>query len=499
MARRPGTQVLQTALLVVLVQAGLFAGTWLVVWTQSHQPTGHWSRIPFLVGTAAIALLTLIVSIQIAVRWRKEAQQGLVEVHDRFRHLVDSIEGIVWESDAVTLEFNFVSLEAERMLGYPLAEWYRDPLFWRKHLHPEDREQTIAFFDEAEARLQPFTAEYRMLKSDGCVLWVRDIVSVTARDGRPAFLHGVMVDVTDRKHLQEELERAFQEVQDRETDLTSYKDHLEELVMQRSEALLRANSELRVAWERAEESNRMKSNFLANMSHELRTPLNAIILYSDLIMEEAKALALGGTQEDLRRIQQAGKHLLSLIDNILDLSKIEAGRTTLNLEEIAVPEMLQEITSNTAPMIGKNRNHLVVEADPALGALVSDQTRLRQILINLLSNASKFTSDGTITLGVQTGDQAEEVVFFVRDTGIGMTKEQQSRIFHWFTQADGSTTRKFGGTGLGLALSRRLAELLGGSLWVESAPGEGATFFLKLARRTQAQGVVKKEIGTASR
>jgi len=481
-------RALRTILLVLLVQLGLLIGAGLAVWTLLQLPKGHWSRFPLLGGTAMILVLALVTSILIGVRWRKEAEQGLQEVHDQFRHLVDSIDGIVWESDAVTLDFHFVSLQAERMLGYPVEAWYQEPQFWRKHLHPEDCAQTIAFFDVAEARLQPFTAEYRMVRRDGGVVWIRDIVSITAAEGRPAILHGVMVDVTERKQSQEELEQALLEVKRREGDLTLYKDHLEELVTERSGALIQANTELRVAWEKAEESNRLKSNFLANMSHELRTPLNAIILYSDLIMEEAQALALSETQEDLRKIQCAGKHLLSLIDDILDLSKIEAGRISLNLEEVPVGGLIEEITLQTAPMIGKKANRLVLEADPALQSLITDPLRLRQILINLLSNAAKFTTEGTITLGVRPGDTGEGVQFYVRDTGIGITPEQQGRIFERFTQGDGSTTRRFGGTGLGLALSRRLAELLGGTLEMESEAGQGSTFFLNLATLSQGEG-----------
>jgi PAS domain S-box-containing protein len=489
MVRLPHFPTTRTILLVLLMQTTLLVGAGAATWILIQPSAGHWSRIPILVGIFSTLFLLLICSVMIGARWRKEASQGLDDVHGRFRHLVDSIDGIVWESDAVTLDFHFVSLQAESLLGYPVGAWYSEPKFWRNHLHPEEREQVVAYFDEAEARLQPFTAEYRMIRADGGVVWLRDIVSITAVDGRPAILHGVMVDITERKQFQEELERALQEVENREADLTNYKDHLEELVMQRSEALIQANTKLRIAWEKAEESNRMKSSFLANMSHELRTPLNAIILYSDLIMDEVETLELTETRDDLNRIQSAGKHLLALIDDILDLSKIEAGQITLNLGEIDVAGMIREITHTTAPMIAKNRNALIIDADPAIRSLLTDQTRLRQILINLLSNAAKFTEGGTITLGLVPGEAPGEVVFYVRDTGIGMTKEQQGRIFQRFTQADDSTTRKFGGTGLGLSLSRRLAELLGGSVRVESEAGAGSTFFVKLAKQAQTSGV----------
>jgi PAS domain S-box-containing protein len=473
-------------LLILLVQSGLLAGTALTVWmVLTHPLDYHGGGITLLAGTILVLLLSLITSIMLAAQWRIQADRGLTVATDRFRHLVEAIDGIVWESDPVTLQFDFVSRQAERMLGYPVEAWYQDPLFWRKHLHPEDREAMIAHFDACEARLRPFTAEYRMVAADGRVVWIRDIVTVTADEGRPARLHGVMVDVTERKLVQEELERAFQEIRSREADLTAYKDHLEELVMKRSEALVRANQELRVAWQRAEESNRMKSAFLANMSHELRTPLNAIILYSELIMDEASLGGAPGAREDLEKIRSAGRHLLALIDDILDLSKIEADRLTLEEREVSIPGLIQEITGSTMPMIEKNGNRFVVEVDPAATSLRSDPLRLRQILINLLSNASKFTREGTVTLRVRFGAFPGEIQFTVEDTGIGMTREQQTRIFHRFTQADDSTTRKFGGTGLGLALSRRLAELLGGMLWVESEEGRGAAFHLRLPRRRE--------------
>jgi signal transduction histidine kinase len=325
-----------------------------------------------------------------------------------------------------------------------------------------------------------------MIRRDGGVVWARDMVSVTAENGKPSILHGVMVDVTDRKRIEQDLEQALHDIQAREADLTTYKDHLEEQMMARSEALIRANQELRVAWEKAEESNRMKSHFLANMSHELRTPLNAIILYSELIMEEAKALEQAGTVEDLRKIQGAGRHLLSLIDDILDLSKIEAGHITLEPEEIDIPAMVHEVVQSTKPMAGQNGNTLCVELDPGATTLRTDLTRLRQILINLLGNAAKFTAGGTITVSAKPSPEGAGVLFAVRDTGIGMTREQQARIFQRFTQADDSTTRRFGGTGLGLALSQRLSELMGGTLWVESAEGKGATFFLRLPLSLEA-------------
>ena len=478
-------RTIRTILLVLLVQLCLILGSCLFVWFVLGRYEGNWSQVAKLSWITTMLLLAVGISIVLGVRWCRRAEPRLLEAHDRFKHLVDSIDGIVWEMDLVAEVNTFVSHKAEHMLGYRVEDWYSDSLFWRKHLHPDDREKTIETFRKAEINLLPFTVDYRMTKQDGGVVWIRDIATVTAVDGRPSRLQGVMLDITERRRLQEELEQALQEAKAREADLNIYKDHLEELVMARSKALERTNTELRIAWEKAEESNRMKSNFLANMSHELRTPLNAIILYSDLVRDETESLGQKEISDDLHNIQSAGRHLLSLIDDILDMSKIEAGRITLNMDEINVCEMLHEITANTAPMIGKNHNHLIVQADPDVQSLQTDQTRLRQILINLLSNASKFTSDGTITLGIQAWEDPGQILFYVRDTGIGMTSEQLGRIFQNFTQADDTTTRKFGGTGLGLALSKRLAELLGGALWAESEEGKGSVFYLKMPRQMQ--------------
>ena len=266
----------------------------------------------------------------------------------------------------------------------------------------------------------------------------------------------------------------------RETELTEYKDHLEDLVAERSEDLLNTNTQLFLAKEKAEESSRMKSAFLANMSHELRTPLNAIILYSDLLMDDACAAGQKDTENDLRKIQTSGKHLLTLIDDILDLSKIEAGKMTLYFEEVRIPDLIQEITTTIEPLVTKNHNRFTVQADPSVPTMHTDLKRLRQILFNLLSNATKFTENGLITLSIQPNPDAALVDFKVSDTGIGMSEEQQLLIFQEFRQADESTTRKFGGTGLGLTLSRQFTEIMGGRISLTSEPGKGTTFLVSL-------------------
>ena len=231
-----------------------------------------------------------------------------------------------------------------------------------------------------------------------------------------------------------------------------------------------------------EQANRAKSVFLANMSHELRTPLNAILGYSEMLHEQAVERQLDEFGADLERISAAGKHLLALISDILDLSKIEAGKMELFLESFDVAELIDEVASTIRPLVEKNSNTLHIKRAPDLGVMHADQIKVRQGLFNLLSNAAKFTQEGKVTLdaGRERMDDSEWIVFRVTDTGIGLSPEQIVKLFQDFTQADASTTRKFGGTGLGLALTRRFCQMMGGDVTVHSVPGEGSVFTIKL-------------------
>jgi signal transduction histidine kinase len=225
--------------------------------------------------------------------------------------------------------------------------------------------------------------------------------------------------------------------------------------------------------------SRHKSEFLANMSHELRTPLNAIIGYSEMLQEEAEDLGEEAFLPDLQKINAAGKHLLGLIDDILDLSKIEAGKMDLFLETFSVPDLVGDVAAIVRPLVEKNANTLVVECPDDLGTMHADLTKVRQALFNLLSNASKFTERGTITLTVER-EPDDWLTFAVADTGIGMTDQQIGRLFEAFSQAEASTRSQYGGTGLGLAISRQFCRLMGGDITVESTYGEGATFTVRL-------------------
>jgi signal transduction histidine kinase/CheY-like chemotaxis protein len=247
-----------------------------------------------------------------------------------------------------------------------------------------------------------------------------------------------------------------------------------------------AELDLRHAMQQAEEATRAKSQFLANMSHELRTPLNAVIGITEMLEEDAEDLGQDDFVEPLRRIRGAGNHLLHLINEILDLSKIEAGRLELHYEDIDVKQLVDEIAMTAAPLADKNRNRLEIHCPADIGSMRSDMTRVRQVLLNLVSNACKFTDQGEVSLAVAVdgSGQGEALAFTVKDSGIGMSPEQIAKLFQDFSQADSSTTRKYGGTGLGLAISRRLCRLLGGDVTVESAPGVGSTFTARLPRRS---------------
>lgn len=275
-----------------------------------------------------------------------------------------------------------------------------------------------------------------------------------------------------------------------------HKQELERKVKERTEKLLQANhllsqeiierqkieQALKESKEAAEGANLTKSQFLANMSHELRTPLNAIIGYSEMLKEEAEDLEQEDCLADLQKIHSAGMHLLGLINDVLDLSKIEAGKMDLFIEKVPIEQLIEEVLSTIQPTLEKNGNTLIIERPDSLGEMQTDVTKLRQMLLNLLSNAAKFTEQGGIRLKIdrQKREEGEWMIFCVADEGIGMTEEQQQKLFQPFTQADASTTRRYGGTGLGLTITKQFTQMMGGTLSVDSEFGQGSTFTILL-------------------
>jgi ammonium transporter, Amt family len=329
---------------------------------------------------------------------------------------------------------------AERLLGYPHQRLEGLPLAFL--LHPDDHTELLPIFAERLKDPTPLHQDLSIVREDGERVPVEISASLSPIDDRWV-VQVIIRDITER---------------------------------------LEAQAALRTAADDAEAASRAKSQFLANMSHELRTPLNAIIGYSEMMIEEVDELEPAAMVPDLRKIHSAGKHLLGLINEILDLSKIEAGKMELFIEEFELPPLLADVASTVATLVEQRGNVLRLEIDPAVRGLRGDVTRVRQILLNLLSNANKFTQAGTVVLAARVEELKAHrwIRLEVTDTGIGMTPDQLARLFQPFTQADSSTTRTYGGTGLGLTITRHFCELMGGTIEVRSTPDQGSTFTVLL-------------------
>ncbi|WP_198381477.1 ATP-binding protein [Roseomonas sp. KE2513] len=379
---------------------------------------------------------------------RRRAEDRLRRSESRFRTLANSLPQLAWQADAGGeiewynrrwYEFTGTSFETMKGSGWVAVQ------------HPDHAERVQAGFRAAIAAGEPWEDFFPLRGADGGYRWFLSR-AVPIRDDPDENGGGVITGWFGTN-----------------TDATDLREAQEEATLAR---------------EAAEDANRAKSQFIANMSHELRTPLSAVIGYSEMLEEEAEDLEGGeALTKDLRKIGANARHLLSLINDVLDLSKIEAGRMETHAEDFAVSTLVSETVATVQALMEGKGNALEVQVPEGLGTMHSDQVKLRQCLINLLSNANKFTEKGRVTLSATEGRDEmgrREITFRVSDTGIGMTQEQLARLFTRFTQADSSTTRRFGGTGLGLAITKAFCTLLGGGIAVESEPGRGTTFTIRV-------------------
>ncbi|MET0257680.1 MAG: response regulator [Methylobacterium sp.] len=372
---------------------------------------------------------------------QKRTAAALGETNLQFRAIADNIPQFAWIAET-SGEIGWYNQRWFDYTGKSFAEM--KGLGWQTVHHPDHIERVMLGLNRSFSAGEPWEDTFPLRSADGSYRWfLSQAVPIRDETGAIVRWFGTNTDVTTQRA---------------------------------------AEQELAAAKEAAENANRAKSQFIANMSHELRTPLSAVIGYAEMLEEEVEDLGEEHLLGDLKKIEQNARHLLSLINDVLDLSKIEAERMDVYAETFDLGTVMEEVASTVGSLVAKKDNRLVVEHAGDLGSVHTDQVKLRQCLINLLSNASKFTEGGTIRLTAKrvTDDGRDWITFEVADTGIGMTSEQVGRLFERFAQADSSTTRKFGGTGLGLAITRAFCRLLGGDIGVRSAEGEGTTFTIRI-------------------
>ena len=387
-------------------------------------------------GIAGIVVVTLTVLggaiLTSVVERRFSAQAAALDFERRYRLLVETVQVIIWRKNLSASGFNFVNQEAESRLGYPLEQWMANPTFWIDHVHPDDRARVRSCCRTAEEENVPQQFEHRMITARGETVWLRSLIRVVIGEAESKELVGVMVDVSERKRAQEALEAA----------------------------------------------NRVKNEFLDNMSHELRTPMNGVLGMAELLLDTSLTAE---QREDLNMLKMSADSLLAIINDILDFSKIEADQLDMEPIEFKLRDIVHGVTQTFVAAARQKDLKLHSEiAKEIPEVLIGDPLRLRQILVNLVGNAVKFTARGEVAVGITVescnAEQNVKLRFAVKDTGVGIPPEKQKLIFEAFSQADTSSTRKFGGTGLGLTICSRLVELMGGRIWAESNLGVGSQF-----------------------
>jgi signal transduction histidine kinase/ActR/RegA family two-component response regulator len=413
--------------------------------------------------------------------------------------VLDACGGVVWEIDFKHRVINWYG-DPRPLYGEPITfEQFRTNT--TTVLHDDDRDMLADYFARGLAGETIGSVEHRVLRKgeEGWIEgWGRRVLGrsgavrklivlsrdITVRKRQEAAfiaaMHRAEETLKSRRALFGETAAAVEAIDEAAVNVAEMYERLQSLMQEmnaRDVKLADTLASLRAARESAEAANVSKSQFLTSMSHELRTPLNAIIGYSEILMEEAEADSRDSDIADIQRVLTAARQLLHLINDILDLSKIEAGRMDVAAAEFDVRALVSEAAATVRPNVEKNNSTLKVEVSEGVGAASTDAFKLNQCLLNLLSNAAKFTQGGEIKVTARREDGWIEIA--VADTGIGMSNEQVGRLFNAFVQADASTARRYGGTGLGLALTRRIMQMLGGDVTVDSSPGEGSVFTLR--------------------
>jgi two-component system, sensor histidine kinase and response regulator len=436
--RKFGSAVLMGSAIPTMHYCGMAAATFIP--TNFVPDYTHSLAISSLGVAGIIGVTTIVLAIAIItslVDRRFSAQNvALDRSEQRMRELVEAAQVVLWRAELDGRNCNFVNREAVARLGYSVAQWLTEPNFLLEHLDPDDREPFRAACVTASASGEAHHFEHRMRAADGRLLWFGTSLRVVLSTLGSTELVGVMTDVTDRKR----------------------------------------------ARDAAQEANRAKSEFLASMSHEIRTPMNGVIGMTELLLETE----LDAEQRDyVNTVRVSGEALLTVINDILDFSKIEAGKFDLDPIPFNLHEMVEEALKSLAFRAHEKGLELACDiASDVPASVVGDPVRIRQILLNLVNNAIKFTASGEVELRLEREACETAAIglhFTVRDTGIGIPTDKLQTIFEAFAQADGSTTRRFGGTGLGLTISQRLAHAMKGRIWVESEPGRGSNFHFSVA------------------
>lgn len=406
----------------------------------------------------------------------KYAQDNLAKSQEIYWRLTESLDDLIYRAHPETLEPTYVNSAVQKIYGYSPKEWLSTSNLWFSCIHPEDQERVRNIIMRYKDEKKDGLLSYRVIKKDGTIAWVENRFNWEEDDqGRIVALNGIIHDITERKQAEEELRRLNRE--------------LEERVEERTKYLELKSTELQKANLRLQELDRLKSMFIASMSHELRTPLNSIIGFTSILLDEWLGPLNEEQKENLAIVLRSGKHLLSLINDVIDVSKIEAGIIEPEVSEFDLREVLNEAVNSVAKAAEEKK--LAIQSLPIQQEMQTDRRRLLQCILNLLSNAVKFTEKGYIR--VKANVLSSTVIISVEDTGIGIKEEDLSHLFQPFARLDSPLKSKVLGTGLGLYLTKKIVqEILQGEIEVKSRYGEGSIFRIRVPIKIQNKKAEEK-------